>query len=636
MKIFRSLRHKESATTAEPPLTNDDGEDLGEENQIAEEDAAEKKRHSLPRLSLKKSSVPKKEVKPQLWVKEQRDNILILGYALPEEFIGKPILVAVGLKDERKKLLDALAENRAQQQHQLSQIGKLTPQEMTKASQLKMRQMQQFTSTKEAVWDQYETKFGQPGIHPIEGLMEYLRMSQAGEDIGDFDEDSPGVEDGLGDDEPHWAELRYLGELGNCCLAEEDGQLTLYRVPQDAELEIFLFFNIAEDDDEEKRRIAPLWTLRLALTTNRATWAAMLSQNGMSSLVPMFERNNLTRVAQWAEIIDDFDQRRRLNIDEVAAARLNKIITRFGYITVAERKRLEKENEELKIFLEHTEEKMANDTPDLFYMGQLVETRSRKPDKYVVLTTPDESDDVVVVRDALDDSTQAGQFIPVKNLRPSSWTLFLSHAQNQAQNQVQSLHLLLRKEDVPCWYDMDAEKLEPVDMLRGIRDSEYFVLYLTEGYLDRFFCRMESTYAMRNNKKVIIIFESDNRHGGGQYTDLVARCTAKFPEFKDWLMSVEAIPMARRAFQREAMIHEILKRCGITKQLLNRNRGSGTAVEAQLRGQVEDLKEEVNKLWAVIEALQDQLAANQNNNDEDFSAPAPAASPAAPASDLHW
>ncbi|GBG24154.1 Hypothetical Protein FCC1311_003722 [Hondaea fermentalgiana] len=555
---------------------------------------------SSPKESGKRASLAKATEEPKLWLKQQRDNAIELAYEVPDKFVGKPVVVAASLVNERKLMQDAQADKRLKTSKPMP--AGATPMQMTEFAKERTAAMRSCEEAMDRGYTAYQTKFGQPDLRPIDGMVEYIRL----EDDYDADQEDDDLEDG----KPHWTDLKYRTNSSETpFLAESSGVFHLRHTPQNAELEIFVFFDAV--DDRGERNLAPIRTLSIKVITNKATWAAMLSQEGMSSLVPTFERNSLTHVRDWAEIIDDEEERIRLQIDEVAAERLNAIIARFGFITTAERERIARENEELHAFLEETKALMENDTQEVFYMGQLVETRTRRPVQYVVLTSPDADDEAVVAREALGESKQVGQLIPVAELRPSSWTLFLSHAQREAQNQVQSLHLLLRNESVPCWYDMDAEKLEAVDMLRGIRDSKFFLLYLTEGYLERFFCRLEATFAMTTQKKVIIVYESDNRHGGGQYTDLIDRCTAKFPEFRDWLMATEAIPMARRAFQREAMIHEILKRVGITKHVLSRNRGSGSLTEAKLRGEVEDLKEEVNKLWSVVEALQDQLAAQQ-------------------------
>jgi hypothetical protein len=50
---------------------------------------------------------------------------------------------------------------------------------------------------------------------------------------------------------------------------------------------------------------------------------------------------------------------------------------------------------------------------------------------------------------------------------------------------------------VQCWYDMEAERLEVADMCRGIAKSRFFLLYLTQGYFTRWFCRLEAAMARR-------------------------------------------------------------------------------------------------------------------------------------------
>ena len=99
-------------------------------------------------------------------------------------------------------------------------------------------------------------------------------------------------------------------------------------------------------------------------------------------------------------------------------------------------------------------------------------------------------------------------------LRRSSFKLFLSHAQAEAQNQVSLLSELLAKAGVTAWFDMDAEQLEGRDMVRGIWNSDVFVLYLTASYFTRWFCRLESEVALKLGKRLLVVFEADARHGG--------------------------------------------------------------------------------------------------------------------------
>ena len=60
------------------------------------------------------------------------------------------------------------------------------------------------------------------------------------------------------------------------------------------------------------------------------------------------------------------------------------------------------------------------------------------------------------------------------------------------------------------------------------------------------------------------MYESDARHGGAaNYVELVNVATAKHPEFREWCLETEGIPMARRVFHRIATVKEICRRLGV-------------------------------------------------------------------------
>jgi len=220
--------------------------------------------------------------------------------------------------------------------------------------------------------------------------------------------------------------------------------------------------------------------------------------------------------------------------------------------------------------------------------------------------------------------------VDVKTLTLSQWGMILSHAQHEAANQVAHLSVLLKERQVNAWLDMDAERLEARDMVRAIRNSKIFLLYLTKSYFTRYFCRLEASCARLLEKRVVIVYESDPRHGGmSDYVELVNEATVKRgygSQWRDFLLNIEAIPMARRGFQRRAVIDEILKRSNLLaeaapipsqKSATSSSTSGGAAggvVEAELRRQVVDLQMAVNdlrgeneSLWKAIAELREQL-----------------------------
>jgi hypothetical protein len=198
--------------------------------------------------------------------------------------------------------------------------------------------------------------------------------------------------------------------------------------------------------------------------------------------------------------------------------------------------------------------------------GQVVETMQAQesPGPGATLITIISGSGTVDVR--FGEGSGAGVItLPSDALEPRSWALFLSHAQMEAQNQCALLARLLSEARVPVWYDMDAERLEVSDMCRGIARSSFFLLYLTRSYFSRWFCRLEASVARAMGKQLIVVYESDSRHGGN--SDYIALCReatdSRWPEYLPWLLGTEAIPMTRRGYAREATVGEIAKRAGI-------------------------------------------------------------------------
>ena len=62
-------------------------------------------------------------------------------------------------------------------------------------------------------------------------------------------------------------------------------------------------------------------------------------------------------------------------------------------------------------------------------------------------------------------------------------------------------------------YDNRAKDLTKEGMRRGIRQAAAFLLFLSEGVLERPFCQFEIREAMALKKPMLLIHESDPRFG---------------------------------------------------------------------------------------------------------------------------
>jgi hypothetical protein len=59
---------------------------------------------------------------------------------------------------------------------------------------------------------------------------------------------------------------------------------------------------------------------------------------------------------------------------------------------------------------------------------------------------------------------------------------------------------------------MDADDLTAEGMVSGVAQSDVYVLFLSEGVLSRAFVQLEIREALRLGKKIVTIFETDDRY----------------------------------------------------------------------------------------------------------------------------
>jgi hypothetical protein len=58
-----------------------------------------------------------------------------------------------------------------------------------------------------------------------------------------------------------------------------------------------------------------------------------------------------------------------------------------------------------------------------------------------------------------------------------------------------------------CWHDQSAEDVTKSGMEHGVADSEVFVLFLTDGVMERPFVQLEVAEALRLQKRIILLHE---------------------------------------------------------------------------------------------------------------------------------
>eukprot|EP00931_Biecheleriopsis_adriatica_P050471 TRINITY_DN29225_c0_g1_i2.p1 TRINITY_DN29225_c0_g1~~TRINITY_DN29225_c0_g1_i2.p1 ORF type:complete len:324 (+),score=69.46 TRINITY_DN29225_c0_g1_i2:69-974(+) len=146
------------------------------------------------------------------------------------------------------------------------------------------------------------------------------------------------------------------------------------------------------------------------------------------------------------------------------------------------------------------------------------------------------------------------EIVPQKQCR---WDFFLSHKQSNAQDTIQSLRMILQ-ERIPgasFWLDLEQDPTEK-GMCHGICHSKDVLIYLTEGYTAAKYCQMEMAWAVQAGKNIILVQETDERHGKCSMDILIEKCP---DELKHIFAENVAIPWFRDPEFRAVSVEKILR-----------------------------------------------------------------------------
>jgi hypothetical protein len=189
------------------------------------------------------------------------------------------------------------------------------------------------------------------------------------------------------------------------------------------------------------------------------------------------------------------------------------------------------------------------------------------------------------------------------------WHFFLSHYQQNASLQVALLHAELAQRGYAAWLDVNEHPTEE-GMLAGVAKSDVLILFLTRGALKRHWCQLELQEALKRNKPIVLLLETEEDlaaprllyrpprdHAGYDGDATAVMCTAApigeliaelrdaewvAPAVADRLSAVfkdnVAIRHRRQAHEREAMFAAIL---GQVKQHLRPPRRNDALVGAE-------------------------------------------------------
>jgi hypothetical protein len=134
-------------------------------------------------------------------------------------------------------------------------------------------------------------------------------------------------------------------------------------------------------------------------------------------------------------------------------------------------------------------------------------------------------------------------------------------------------------------YDNRAKDLTKEGMRRGIQQAAAFLLFLSEGVLERPFCQFEIREAMALNKPMLLIHESDPRFGSFDFGKAGSIAPA---DLKEMLDSHESLPFRRRGYERDGMLQSLIERAGF-KDLLESARNASTAALVELAAMPQEI-----------------------------------------------
>ena len=143
---------------------------------------------------------------------------------------------------------------------------------------------------------------------------------------------------------------------------------------------------------------------------------------------------------------------------------------------------------------------------------------------------------------------------------------FLSHKQANGGQTMAWLEGKLSGRDLLSWYDNMQEDRSEAGMMAGVKGSAVFLLFLTEGTIERYFVQREMSEAFSLRKPFMLMYETDDRFGR---PDFGAEMKAKRQKGKDgeYLLTEEqiawlfgecvGIPVRREAHELSSMLEEI-------------------------------------------------------------------------------
>ena len=120
----------------------------------------------------------------------------------------------------------------------------------------------------------------------------------------------------------------------------------------------------------------------------------------------------------------------------------------------------------------------------------------------------------------------------------------------RAQDQVIDLkpQLLSRTRGLQIFLDLD-DLSDTANLRQDVTDTETILVFMSNGYFKRFWCKEELKQAHKEGKKLILVHEGDTRHGGLSLRKAKLQCREPdgLPELADWIFGEDVGGVAERA-----------------------------------------------------------------------------------------
>eukprot|EP00899_Mesostigma_viride_P010758 jgi/Mesvir1/19684/Mv09954-RA.1 len=157
----------------------------------------------------------------------------------------------------------------------------------------------------------------------------------------------------------------------------------------------------------------------------------------------------------------------------------------------------------------------------------------------------------------------------LRELKPGSgqrWHIFFSHVEATGAEQSLTLKVLLEVAcpNIKIWLDQDRTASES-DMVTGVSSSLFFCLILTEGVMKDTDVQLQIREALKAKKPVVLIHETDARHGGVSLETCLADMPPELRSLCEQHASVGRIIAYKRATEaRVTMLKALLATLGAT------------------------------------------------------------------------